>query len=140
MRLRRKNRFTIENSAALSDMAFLLIIYFMVIAGFTVNKGFLIELPEKDSVQVVTRDELLRFGIDSGGALRFRGRTVDQLRAESEISAAVRTKPNLALILTISPGAPWQRVVSFVELAQRLAVENFSFTMEKTESPPEGPQ
>jgi hypothetical protein len=69
---------------------------------------------------------------------------MNQVQAESEISSAVRAKPNLAVILTVSPNAPWQRVVSFVELAQRLAVENFSFTMEKTvsvhEANSEGPQ
>jgi biopolymer transport protein ExbD len=119
-------------------MAFLLIIYFIVIAGFNINKGFLIDLPQKDSVKVVMKDELLRFGMDGGGVLHFQGGVVDQLQAESAIAAAVREKPNLALILTVSPKAPWQRVVSFVELAQKLAVENFSFTMEKTETPPEG--
>jgi biopolymer transport protein ExbD len=144
MRLRQKNKFTIENSSALSDMAFLLIIYFMVIAGFTINRGFLMDLPQKDSVKMVLRDELLRFSMDGGGDLHFQGRVMNQVQAESEISSAVRAKPNLAVILTVSPNAPWQRVVSFVELAQRLAVENFSFTMEKTvsvhEANSEGPQ
>jgi biopolymer transport protein ExbD len=34
-------------------------------------------------------------------------------------------------MLTVDGDAPWQAVVSFVELAQRLEVESFSFTMKK---------
>jgi biopolymer transport protein ExbD len=135
MRLKRKNRFGIENSSALSDMAFLLIIYFMVIAGFNINHGFLIDLPRKDSVKMVLRDELLRFSLDKEGLIHFQDTVMDYPRAEAEIRAAVAAKPNLAVILSVSPEASWQKVVSFVELAQKLAVENFSFSMEKTETP-----
>jgi len=34
-------------------------------------------------------------------------------------------------MLTIDPQAKWQRVVSFVELAQQQKIDAFSFTMKK---------
>jgi biopolymer transport protein ExbD len=135
MRIRRSKRGGIENSSATSDLAFLLIIYFIVIAGFNVNRGFLMDLPEKDAVRTVKSDELLRFSINNSGALFFRGSAIDRNGAEAEIRSAVAVRPNTALILSVDGDAPWQSVVSFVDLAKNMAVESFSFSMEHGGAP-----
>ena len=125
-----------ENSSALSDMAFLLIIYFIVIAGFNVNKGFLLNLPKKDSVLTVPRDELLRFSIDQTGSVFFMGNPLSFSEAGEKIRSAIAERPNTAVILGIDEQAPWQNVVSFVELAQENNVDAFSFSLNyKTEGP-----
>jgi biopolymer transport protein ExbD len=129
MRLNRRRRLPFDNSSASSDIAFLLIIYFIVIAGFNVNQGFLMNLPAKDSTRLILKEELLRFELDSRGNLFRLGEALDRSAAEGEIREAVRLRPGTAVVLTVAPAAPWQQVVSFVELAQRLEVESFSFTM-----------
>jgi biopolymer transport protein ExbD len=129
MRLPRRKRPRPDDSSASSDIAFLLIIYFIVIAGFNVNKGFLMTLPAKDSSRLILKDDLLRFDLDETGRIVFQGEIVDIPQAERTIRSAVGTNPNLAVLLTIAPEAPWQQVVSFVELAQKLSVDSFSFTM-----------
>jgi biopolymer transport protein ExbD len=134
MRLREKKRGGFGESTASSDIAFLLIIYFMVIAGFNINQGFLMNLPAKDSTRFILKDDILRFELDGSGALLFQGAAVDSGRAEREIRSAVASHPNLAVILTVDGAAPWQRVVSFVELAQKLEVEAFSFTLKKDDA------
>jgi biopolymer transport protein ExbD len=128
--IRRRRRRLGEDSGASSDIAFLLIIYFIVIAGFNVNRGFIMNLPARDSTRLILREELLRFELDGAGSLFYRGKPLDRGGAEREIRAAVAERPNLAVILTVDPRAPWQEVVSFVELAQKLAVVSFSFTMQ----------
>jgi len=120
-----------ENSSALSDMAFLLIVYFIVIAGFNVNQGFLLNLPKKDSVKAVPFGELLRFNIDETGSLSFRGNILSYSEAAAEIRGTLRERPNTAVYLGVDEKAPWQSVVSFVELAQENAVESFSFSLQK---------
>jgi biopolymer transport protein ExbD len=129
MKLTRRQRPPHEDSAALSDLAFLLIIYFIVIAGFNLNKGFLMNLPSKDSTRVILKDDLLRFELNNVGALVYQGETLDWSLAEREIRTAISSNPNLAVALSIDPHSPWQQVVSFVALAQRLEVETFSFSM-----------
>ncbi|GHV85060.1 hypothetical protein AGMMS50230_06680 [Spirochaetia bacterium] len=130
MRIKRRRREGIENSAALSDLAFLLIIYFIVIAGFNINRGFLLNLPRKDSVTMVKRDELLRFTIDKAGLFYFGEQAVTVSAAEKTIRGAAAAQPNLALLLTVDGGAPWQSVVSFVELAQSLSIDSFSIKLD----------
>jgi biopolymer transport protein ExbD len=130
MKLRRRSRGFGDTSAS-SDVAFLLIIYFIVIAGFNVNKGFLMTLPAKDSTRLILKDDLLRFEVDGEGALFHQGVALTHAQAEREIRSVVASHPNLAVLLTVDGDAPWQAVVSFVELAQRLEVEAFSFTIKK---------
>jgi biopolymer transport protein ExbD len=129
MKLSRKKRPQADGSSASSDVAFLLIIYFIVIAGFNVNKGFLMNLPAKDSSRLILKEDLLRFELDDAGSIIFQGNTVGRAEAEQVIRAGINGNPNIAVILTISPKAPWQQVVSFVESAQKLQVDSFSFTM-----------
>ena len=133
MLIKRKAHGGIENSSALSDMAFLLIIYFIIIAGFNVNRGFLLNLPKKDSVLTVPRDELLRFSIDETGLLYFSEALLSFDEARNKIRTAIAQKPNTAVILNINEKAPWQSVVSFVELAQENKVDSFSFTLLRQE-------
>jgi biopolymer transport protein ExbD len=132
MKLQRPRRAAIESSA-LSDMAFLLIIYFIVIAGFNINQGFLLNNPQKDSVSMIRKDELLRFRLDGEGTILFEDRVTGRGEAESRIRSAVAANPNLAVVLGVAAETPWQNVVSFVDLAQKLEVDSFSFSMERSE-------
>ena len=129
MKLSRRRRGGAGESAAFSDLAFLLIIYFIVIAGFNINKGFLLNLPAKDSTRFILKDELLRFELDAAGKLFRDGVPFSYGEAERTIRAATASYPNLALVLEVDPASPWQELVSFVELAQKLEVETFSFSM-----------
>jgi biopolymer transport protein ExbD len=130
--IKRRRRSAIESSV-LSDLAFLLIIYFIVITGFNVNHGFLLNLPQKDSVRLVGKDELLRFRLDPNGTVFFEDKAIGGDDAANRIRAAMAVNPNLALVLTIASETPWQSVVSFVTLAQQSEVVSFSFSMEKNE-------
>jgi biopolymer transport protein ExbD len=131
MKLKRRDRGGFGDSSASSDIAFLLIIYFIVIAGFNVNKGFLLNLPAKDSSRLILKDDLLRFVMDGGGNIVYEGAPVDMDQAGGLIKNARQGNPNIAVIITIDPGAAWQRVVSFVELAQDMKIDSFSFSMRK---------
>ena len=131
MKIKRKKRLGFTDSSASSDIAFLLIIYFIVIAGFNINKGFLINLPAKDSTRLILREDLIRFEIDNAGLILFYDELVGIHEAKNLIQSAQAANPDIAVLLTIDPQAHWQRVVSFVELAQDLHVESFSFSMKK---------
>jgi len=131
MKLIRKKKQEFVESAAASDLAFLLIIYFIVIAGFNINQGFLLNLPAKDSTRIILRENLLRFDMDSGGNLIHNMRFIELSEARDLVSSARTANPDIAVILTIDPQTQWQEVVSFVEIAQQQRIEAFSFTMKK---------
>ena len=131
MKIKRKKEGFFAETAASSDLAFLLIIYFLVIAGFNINEGFLMNLPAKNTTRLILKDDLMRFEIDRTGKLFYQENELNMALAEREIRTAVARHPNLAVVLSIAPQAPWQQVVSFVELAQKLQVDSFSFNMKE---------
>ncbi len=118
------------DSGALNDLSFLLIIFFIAIAGFNVNKGFLIDLPARDKPRVVRTDDLMKCGIDRAGGLSIDGRSA----SIPEMAAAIRNKqathPNMTFLLVIDPETRYQSVVDVIHEVRRLEVENFSFRMD----------
>jgi biopolymer transport protein ExbD len=132
IRIVRKKPVDPIESGSLSDMAFLLIIYFIVIAGFNVNAGFLLNLPVKGSQRIVNTQELVKLRLDAAGSFLMDGRTVTVAGAESELRAAITIRPNLTVVLSIDPDCPWQNVVDVISMAQRNKVENFSFKSESS--------
>ena len=131
MKIKRRNKHGFLDSSSASDVAFLLIIYFIVIAGFNVNKGFLMNLPAKDSTRLILSDDLLRFEMGGEGEIIYMGENIDIPGAKDLIRAAQINNPNIAVIITIDGQAQWQKVVSFVELAQDMKIDSFSFSMKK---------
>jgi biopolymer transport protein ExbD len=131
MKLKRRNKIGFADSSASSDIAFLLIIYFIVIAGFNVNKGFIMNLPGKDSTRLILRDDLVRFEMDENGNINHDDQVISIKAAEQVIRNRQKGNPNIAVMLSIDPQAQWQQVVSFVELAEDLKIDSFSFSMKK---------
>jgi len=131
MKIKRRKKLGFLETCAASDLAFLLIIYFLVIAGFNINKGFLMNLPAKDSTRMILRDDLLRFEMNNEGAILHADDIIDISQAKKLISTAKEGNSDIAVILTIDKEAKWQNVVYFVELAQDLNIEAFSFSMKK---------
>ncbi|MDR2181408.1 MAG: biopolymer transporter ExbD [Treponema sp.] len=112
-----------ENPGALTDLAVLLIIYFLVIAGFTIRGGLPLAL-SRNGVQGGTA---LRFSLGADGGLAYRGAGIDTAEARALIARAVADDRRTVVILAADDGAAWQHVVSFVDLARNLDVETFSF-------------
>jgi len=131
MKIKRKKRTGFLETCAASDLAFLLIIYFLVIAGFNINKGFIMDLPAKDSTRLILRDDLLRFDMNENGEVIHNEGIINITQAKNMIYSAQKENPEIAVILTIDSHARWQNVVSFVEVAQDLKIETFSFSMKK---------
>jgi len=131
MKIKHLKKNSFQDSSAASDVAFLLIIYFMVIAGFNVNKGFLLNLPAKDSTRIILREDLLRFEMDREGRILHDEEIINIQTAKNIIHSGKISNPNIAVIITIDGQAYWQNVVYFVELAQDMEIDSFSFSMKK---------
>lgn len=127
---RRKRGIDIADSGALSDLAFLLIIFFIVIAVFNVNLGFILGLPRPDSTKVVNTEDLIRARLASGGELQADGAAVSTAELEELLQSRLQLRPNMTFLLSIHPETPYQRVVDIVDVVRRTGVERFSFQME----------
>ena len=122
-----------SSSGALNDLSFLLIIFFIVIAGFNVNKGFLLNLPVKDKPRIVKTDDLMKCCLTSDGSILVDNRqlTLDELR--TAISDKKAEWPNMTFLLLIDSETEYQKVVDIIYEIKQQKVENFSFRMEDSD-------
>ena len=125
----RRNLEDSSSSGALNDLSFLLIIFFIVIAGFNVNKGFLLNLPSKDKPIVVNTNDILKCELDESGALFLDGQEIQIESLSQKIGEKLKSQPNMTFLLTINPETHYQKVIDVVSAVRKLKVENFSFRM-----------
>ena len=125
----RRNTEDSSSSGALNDLSFLLIIFFIVIAGFNVNKGFLLNLPSKDKPIVVNANDILKCELDANGVLFLDGKKIKIDALGKKIKAKLKSQPNMTFLLTIDPETPYQNVIDVISTIRKLKVENFSFRM-----------
>ncbi len=117
------------SSGSLNDLSFLLIIFFIVIAGFNVNKGFLLNLPSKDKPIIVHNEDILKCALRTDGSILMNGKKIRAEDLARTIDEKLKMWPNMTFLLTIDPEVPYQKVVDVIMTVRRLKVENFSFRM-----------
>jgi biopolymer transport protein ExbD len=120
---------SVSDSGALSDLAFLLIIFFIVIAVFNINKGFMLGLPQKKSTKIVNVEEIVKVLLTSENKLIYKEEEYSLSDIEKLVKERKAIKPNMTFLLKIDPEARYQNVVSVVDVILQLDVDNFSFSM-----------
>ncbi|MBP7553281.1 MAG: biopolymer transporter ExbD [Spirochaetes bacterium] len=131
IKISRRKGIDISDSGSLSDLAFLLIVFFIVIAMFNINKGFILSLPQKNSTKILNVKDILRITLNEKGEIFLKENVVPIEEVEREIKDILTLNPNLTVLLRIHPEVNYQRVVNVVESVRKLNVENFSFSMLK---------
>lgn len=129
IRRKRKKRIDIAESGALSDLAFLLIVFFIVIAVFNNNRGFLLELPRPNSTKIVNIKDIIKIRLNDRGQILVEDGPVSLLKLEKMVENNLAVYPNMTFLLHIHPDAVYQDVVDVVNMVRQLKVENFSFSM-----------
>jgi biopolymer transport protein ExbD len=129
----RKKRIDIAESGALSDLAFLLIIFFIVIAVFTVNTGFIIGLPRKDSTTIVNTEDLIKISLLEDGTVEYQEQRISAEDLGALVRQRLSVRLNMTLLLQVHPEAAYQEVVRLIEFVRKKEVENFSFRMKEVE-------
>jgi biopolymer transport protein ExbD len=118
------------SSGSLNDLSFLLIIFFIVIAGFNTTKGFLVTLPDTSRPRLVHQEDLMRCTLQSTGAIILDGKEVSLNELSTMVGAKRNAYPNMTFLLVINAETKYQYVIDIIHEIRRLDVENFSFRME----------
>lgn len=130
-RFLRQNISDAGSSGSLNDLSFLLIIFFIVIAGFNVNKGFLLNLPSREKPVIVNTQDILKCSLDAEGGLTLEGKRIEMEELAEKIREKQTLWPNMTFLLTIAPQTPYQKFVDVISRVRKLKIENFSFRMEE---------
>lgn len=117
--MKRRNNVSAEfNMSSLTDIIFLLLIFFMLTsAAIQIN----IDIPESDSRTVAPTDIPVMLTVD--GVVKFKGKVtqVNKLRGLiSEAKSSSENKENATVNIIAEKGVPWKKIAEIMEVANGL--------------------
>jgi biopolymer transport protein ExbD len=119
-------------SASMADIAFLLLIFFLVTTVFPKDKGLAVVLPEQGEETQVSPKNILHIIVRVDGIVDLRrgeSTSVQQLRAaelESIWRQEVTSNPNLIAAVKTHPDAPHRFMIAVLDALQLAGAERIS--------------
>lgn len=112
------------NMSSLTDIIFLLLIFFMLTSSMVVPNALNLQLPGKKSARPTSKSTPVAIKIERDGRITFNGTRKSLGNLEKEIRALKRTKKGDALV-TISPHAKASNVdlVAVLDMVYRYEVK-----------------
>ena len=118
--------------ASTADIAFLLLIFFLVTTVFPKDKGLSIVLPEPGEEQAISQKNILHVIIEPNGTVRVkRGESQqEQVLRPADIEGLWRQEvaqnPNLIAAVKTHPDAPYRMMVDVLDALQSANAERIS--------------
>ncbi|MGK0366409.1 MAG: biopolymer transport protein ExbD [Saprospiraceae bacterium] len=113
------------NMSSLTDIIFLLLIFFMLTSSVVAPNALNLKMPGNSNSSVTADSKTDDVSIDSRGKFFFNGTRIGKLNLESRLSKNARRKRSGKYKMTISPksGAKTEDVVTIMDMAMRLNID-----------------
>ena len=118
-----KTKAEIPNSS-MSDIAFLLLIFFMVTTTFTVDRTP-VELPRTATRTEIDKDHEI-ISVQTNGFIQFRGERVMMADIQPMAALEIASDPERIFFLKIDKGVRWETVDELLEQLRMARVRNLS--------------
>jgi biopolymer transport protein ExbD len=118
MKSRRKRMITGIELVSTSDVAFLLLIFFIVSTAFVLDMGLPLLLPAKESAQQVLRirqSNVATLKVHADNSLTLDGKIIDVDHIKATIGQRLRAQPQLVIILETHPDANYGMMVACLD-------------------------
>ncbi|MES0490151.1 MAG: biopolymer transporter ExbD [Leptospirales bacterium] len=122
----RKTTEATVDSSAIGDMAFLLLIFFIVTSSFLIKQGFFLSLPSKDGGAIKVEEEKL-FEIEpTDEAYVYESRTINEKKLRLFIEQKQETTEELILIIYMNPDVKYSRLIDTLSIARDFGIMKIS--------------
>ena len=132
MALRSRLRRPVEiPTASMADIAFLLIVFFMLTAVFTSTQGLRFQFPKDDPSQLnVQPEEAIHIKIASEGQFQVDrvAMTIDEMGGY--VQSKMSQNPEKPVIIQTAPEVPYYVMIDVFDLLKQLDVKNVSIPTE----------
>jgi biopolymer transport protein ExbD len=129
MKLARKSRrFTVPLNS-MSDVAFLLLIFIMLVALINYRKEVKIEYPEAEAAKKTSAEKNLEIWVDRAGNLYLDGTGSDLGTIEAGIIEAYQSAPDTRVHIIADRDTPFERVNRVLGILQLLQYRVVSFVV-----------
>ncbi len=127
MKLREKKTKAAEiPTASMADIAFLLLIFFMVTTVFANEVGLQIMLPEKGQEVKVKSENIQRIYVEEKGELRLNGVSVSQDQLVDEVKKILAENKDAIFSIKTHPEAQYQYMVNALDKLRLADAERYS--------------
>jgi biopolymer transport protein ExbD len=115
----------------MSDIAFLLLIFIMLISLINYRREIKIAYPEARHQEVTQADRNLEIWIDRAGAIYYKGEIVPLPAVEGIIADAVAADPSVRVHILADRDTPYRNVDGVVEVLKILQHRVVSFVVKE---------
>ncbi len=117
------------------DVVLVLLVIFMVTAGFIVNKGVKIQLPEAATAEKLSLQRTLNILVQPSGSLVLDGKpvTTQELKDAGKTSKANGEK--VVALISADKGVIYSYVVGVMDTLRQVGISEFALQMEKLPDP-----
>ncbi|MDR0657167.1 MAG: biopolymer transporter ExbD [Treponema sp.] len=129
MKLRRKREHFVIPLNSMSDVAFLLLIFIMLVALINYRREVKIEYPEAQSAKRTSAEKNLEIWIDRAGGVYLDGLPASLAEVETEVDNLYRTAPDTRIHIIADRDTSFERVNRVLGILQILQYRVVSFVV-----------
>ncbi len=130
MGLRKRNKVSAEFSmSSLTDIIFLLLIFFMLTSNLVAPNALNLKLPGKGNPSV-SSSNIPDVSIERSGVFKLDGRKISAGKLETALRRLVRRNSELDITISPEPRTPIEHVVTVMDIAMRLKINAILATEE----------
>jgi len=133
MKLRRKRKSFSIPLNSMSDVAFLLLIFIMIVALINYRKEVKIEYPEAKIALRTSAEKNLEVWIDREGGIYLDGDGADLLALERKIAELYVNAPDTRVHIIADRNTPYEKINNALEILQLLQYRVVSFVVKSNE-------
>jgi len=125
---RRRKRFFIP-LCSMSDVAFLLLIFIMLVSLMNYRKEVKIRYPEAETAKKVSAEKNLEIWVDTEGRLYLNGDPASLKHIERSVAEAYRHAPDTRVHIIADRNTPFENVHQVLAILQLLEYRTVSFVV-----------
>jgi len=116
-----------------SDLAFILIIFFILISYFSRDEGFLLKLSENNIQPIIIKSKIVTINISSNETIYLDNKIVNLIDIKNYINDLIQNKninpKNIYIKLEIKNNVNYGNVVKIIDLIREFNLNNFSLNL-----------
>lgn len=118
-------------TASMADIAFLLLVFFMVSTVLKLEEGLPISLPKAEAAQDIPRENVAHIWVDRTGKISINDMIVSPGAVEGIIAQRVRVNPGIIVAFYTDENAPYAVMADIMESLKRASAVRVSFASKK---------
>ena len=120
-------------TSSMADIAFLLLIFFMVTTIFKMEEGLPVSLPRAEAGQRVPRQQISHIWVMSSQEMTIEDNLISMVDIVPILAGKLAEDPTLVVGLNVDHRCPWEVAAEVIEMMKEAQALNANFTtdMEK---------